>query len=32
MKKEELTAKGLTDEQAKDVMDIYTEEMKGMIP
>ena len=32
MKKEELTAKGLTEEQARAVMDIYTEEMKGMIP
>jgi hypothetical protein len=32
MKKEELIAKGLTEEQAKAVMDIYTEEMKGFIP
>lgn len=32
MKKEELIAKGLTEEQAKTVMDIYTEEMKGLIP
>lgn len=32
MKKEELTAKGLTEEQAKAVMEIYTEEMKGYIP
>ena len=32
MKKEELIAKGLTEEQARDVMDIYTEEMKGFIP
>lgn len=32
MKKEELIAKGLTEEQAKAVMDIYIEEMKGFIP
>ncbi len=32
MKKEELIAKGLSEEQAKAVMDIYTEEMKGYIP
>lgn len=32
MKKEELIAKGLTEEQAKSVIDIYTEEMKGFIP
>ena len=32
MKKEELIAKGLTEERAKAVMDIYTEEMKGFIP
>ena len=32
MKKEELIAKGLTEEQAKAVMEIYTEEMKGYIP
>lgn len=32
MKKEELTAKGLTEEQAKAVMEIYTEEMKGFVP
>lgn len=32
MKKEELIAKGLTEDQAKAVMDIYTEEMKGYIP
>ena len=32
MKKEELTAKGLTEEQAKAVMEVYTEEMKGYIP
>lgn len=31
MKKEELTAKGLTEDQAKAVMEIYTEEMKGYI-
>ena len=31
MKKEELIAKGLTEEQAKAVMDIYTEEMKRFI-
>ncbi len=32
MKKEELTAKGLTEEQANTVIGIYTEEMKGFIP
>lgn len=32
MKKEELIAKGLTEEQAKAVIDLYTEEMKGFIP
>ena len=32
MKKEELVAKGLTEEQANTVIDIYTEEMKGFIP
>ena len=32
MKKEELVAKGLTEEQATSVIDIYTEEMKGFIP
>lgn len=32
MKKEELTAKGLTEEQANVVIGIYTEEMKGFIP
>ena len=32
MKKEELIAKGLTEDQAKAVMEIYTEEMKGYIP
>lgn len=32
MKKEELIAKGLTEEQAKVVLEIYTEEMKGLIP
>ena len=32
MKKEELAAKGLTEDQAKAVMEIYTEEMKGYIP
>ena len=32
MKKEELTAKGLSEEQAKAVLEIYTEEMKGFIP
>ena len=32
MKKEELIAKGLTEEQATAVIDIYTNEMKGFIP
>ena len=32
MKKEELIEKGLTEDQAKAVMEIYTEEMKGYIP
>ena len=32
MKKEELVEKGLTEEQAKAVINIYTEEMKGFIP
>ena len=32
MKKEELIAKGLTEEQAKAVIEVYTEEMKGYIP
>lgn len=32
MKKEELIAKGLTEEQANTVIGIYTEEMKGFIP
>lgn len=32
MKKEDLVEKGLTEEQAKTVIDIYTEEMKGFIP
>lgn len=32
MKREELIAKGLTEEQAKAVMDIYTEEMKVFVP
>lgn len=32
MKKEELVAKGLTEDQAKAVMEIYTDEMKGLIP
>lgn len=32
MKKEDLTAKGLSEEQAKAVMDIYAQEMKGYIP
>lgn len=32
MKKEELIAKGLTEDQAKAVMDIYVEEMKGFVP
>ncbi len=32
MKKEELIAKGLTEEQAQVVMDIYTEEMKVFVP
>ena len=30
MKKEELIAKGLTEEQATAVIDIYTNEMKGL--
>lgn len=32
MKKEDLVAKGLTEEQAQSVIDIYTEEMKSFIP
>lgn len=32
MKKEELIEKGLSDEHAQAVIDIYTEEMKGYIP
>ena len=32
MKKEELIAKGLTEEQATAVIDIYTNEMKGFSP
>ena len=32
MKKEELIAKGLAEDQAKAVMDIYAEEMKGFVP
>ena len=32
MKKEDLTAKGLSEEQAAEVLKIYAEEMKGFIP
>lgn len=32
MKKEQLIEKGLSEEQAKDVLALYTEEMKGFVP
>lgn len=32
MKKEELVAKGLTEEQAQAVMDVWNENMKGFVP
>lgn len=32
MKKEDLVAKGLTEEQAKSVIDLWNEGMKGLIP
>ncbi len=32
MRKEDLVAMGLIEEQAHSVIDIYTEEMKGFIP
>ena len=32
MKKEELVAKGLSEEQAQAVMDIWNETIKGFVP